>query len=274
MANTPYENFVLQDTVEDLYNSHLNLQRFVTIDNSLEGVAGMKVIIHKYTATSSAEKVAEGEGNTKTSSASYTGSEYVIQTAQARFQYYDEQLEKDPKLIDTGVQNLAVDLFNIGNADIYGEFSKATLAPTGAVALNFDLFADIGALVKPDSKSDDEIQTTRIFAFLNPKDVATLRKNCKETLQYVEAFARTGYVGTVAGIDIFTKADATAGVVVGGTAGAVKWFNKKGIEVEQLRENLDTAKSGANTRSNIIYARKQYVVALVDATKAFKVTIA
>ena len=70
MANTPYENFVLEDKIEDQYNSHLDLQRFCTIDNSLELTEGMKKIVNVYSATNSVKKVAQGEGNDKASKVS------------------------------------------------------------------------------------------------------------------------------------------------------------------------------------------------------------
>ena len=35
MANTTYSNFFLSNEVEDQYNSHLDLQQFCTVDNSL-----------------------------------------------------------------------------------------------------------------------------------------------------------------------------------------------------------------------------------------------
>ena len=105
-----------------------------------------------------------------------------------------------------------------------------------------------------------------IFAFLHPNDIAKLRKNLADDLKYVEAFARTGYIGTVANVNVYTKKDATEGTVVGGTKAAVTWFNKKGINVEQERQ--------ANERHNDVYARKYYVVALTDITRSFKAVIA
>ena len=35
MANVIYDNFFLSNEVEDQYNSHLDLQQFCTIDNTL-----------------------------------------------------------------------------------------------------------------------------------------------------------------------------------------------------------------------------------------------
>ena len=37
MAHKIYENFYLSNEVEDQYNSHLDLQQFCTVDNSLVG---------------------------------------------------------------------------------------------------------------------------------------------------------------------------------------------------------------------------------------------
>ena len=61
MANTVYENFYLSNEIEDQYNSHLNLQQFCTIDNTLVGTAGMTRKIHKYTATNGTEKLTIGK---------------------------------------------------------------------------------------------------------------------------------------------------------------------------------------------------------------------
>ena len=57
MANTTYSNFFLSNEVEDQYNSHLDLQQFCTVDNSLTGTAGMTRKIHVYKATSGTEKL-------------------------------------------------------------------------------------------------------------------------------------------------------------------------------------------------------------------------
>ena len=50
MPNTVYDNFFLSNEIEDQYNSHLDLQPFCTVDNSLTGTAGMVRKIHVYKA--------------------------------------------------------------------------------------------------------------------------------------------------------------------------------------------------------------------------------
>ena len=95
--------------------------------------------------------------------------------------------------------------------------------------------------------------------------MAKIRKALKDDLKYVEAFARSGYVGTVADWNLYVKKDAVAGTIVGGTRDAVTLFNKKGTEVEQGRDE--------DIRQNTIWSRKYYLAALTDATKAVKITL-
>ena len=88
MAHTIYDNFYLSNEVEDQFNSHLDLQQFCTVDNSLEGTAGMLRKINVYKATNGTEKLAMGEGNTKSIEVSYAPKDYRIQLAQNRFENF------------------------------------------------------------------------------------------------------------------------------------------------------------------------------------------
>ena len=82
MAHKIYDNFYLSNEVEDQYNSHLNLQQFCTVDNSLVGTAGMLRKINVYKATDGTEKLAMGVGNSKSIEVGYTEKEYRILLAQ------------------------------------------------------------------------------------------------------------------------------------------------------------------------------------------------
>lgn len=55
MAHKIYDNFYLSNEIEDQYNSHLDLQSFCTVDNTLEGTAGMLRKINVYKATDGTE---------------------------------------------------------------------------------------------------------------------------------------------------------------------------------------------------------------------------
>ena len=259
MANTVYQNFFLSNEVEDQFNSHLDLQQFCTIDNSLVGTAGVKRVINTYRATNGTEKLVMGAGNTRSIEVNLTDAEYEIALAQNRFKYYDEQAMTDPNLVPVGMKHSGTDLFNTLNADIFAEFNK-TGVEVPVTSLDFGAFADAVA-----SLNIENIEGVSVFAFICPKDVAKLRKALKEDLKYVESFARTGYIGTVAGVNVYTKKDATEGEVIVATKEAVTIFNKKGVEIEQERDG--------NIRENTIYARKYYIVALTDESKVVKIKV-
>lgn len=265
MAHKIYDNFFLSNQVEDQYNSHMDLQQFCTVDNSLAGTPGMIRKVNVYSATEGTEKLTMGEGNTKAIEVSYAEKEYKILMAQNRFQYYDEQAMTDPMLVPVGTRQMATDLFNTVNADIFAEFNKATLTINTNV-LDFGTMVDAVALLNIENTDNaPEVITPRTFGFVNPLDMAKLRKSLRDDLKYVESFARTGYVGTVGGVNLYTKKDAVQGTVIVGTREAVTVFNKKGVEIEQSRDE--------NIRQNTIYSRKYYLAALTDATKAVKITI-
>lgn len=264
MANTVYNNFYLSNEIEDQYNSHLDLVQFCTVDNSLVGTAGMIRKINVYSATSGTEILSVGSGNSLTIEVTYTPETYTIKLAQNRFSYYDEQALQDDMLIPTGTRRMASDMFNTVNADVYTELKKATLSVTTST-LNFDAFADAVALLNIEERDD----FGEIFALINPKDVGKLRKALKDTLQYVEAFARVGYIGSVCGVNVYSKKDATEGTIVVANREAVTLFNKLGTEVEVAARGADEA----NTRSNTIFSRKYYLAALTDATKAVKIIV-
>ncbi len=263
MPHTIYDNFFLSNEVEDQFNSHLDLVQFCNIDNTLDGVAGMTRKINVYKATDATEKLGMGEGNTKSIEVSYTPEEYVILLAQNTFKYYDEQAMTDPMLVPTGVKHMGTDMFNTVNADIFAEFNKATLSVSDT-AYSFGVFADAVAKLNLEN-----LEGVSIFGFVCAEDMAKIRKALKDDLKYVEAFARTGYVGTVAGINLYTKKDAVAGTCIIGTKDAVTLFNKKGIEIEQPPRSSEDA----DVRLNTIISRKYYLAALTDATKAVKITI-
>lgn len=257
MANTCYDNFFLSNEIEDQYQSHLDLQQFCTVDNNLTGVAGMVRKIHKYKATDGTEKLTMGNGNTKTIEAGYTEKEYRIQMAQNRFQYYDEEAMTDPMVITTGTRHAGTDMFNTVNADIFGALHEATLTVV-STAMDFNTFVDASAMLNLEN-----LEGVSIFGFVNATDVAKLRKALKEDLKYVEGFSKSGYVGTVAGINLYTKKNAETGKVVIATKEAVTLFNKKGTEVEQEREG--------NIRRNTVYSRKYYLAAMTNEAKAVKI---
>lgn len=252
-----YPNYVLEKEIEDQFNSHLDLMRFCTLDNSLVGVAGDKKKIRVYRATDATEDLAMGEGNTKNIEVQYSEMEYEIMMSQNRFPYYDEELMRDPMVVDTGVRHMTTDMFNHTQTKIFAEFNKATQV-VNASAFDFGAFVDAVAMLPGENQEEREV-----FAFVHPNDKAAIRKAMKDDLKYVEAYVRSGYIGTVAGVNLYVKQDAVEGTICGGTKKAVTYFNKKGVAVEQERD--------PNVRLNEIYSRKYYLVALTDENECFKI---
>lgn len=255
MANKTYPNHVLENKFEDQYASKLDLMQFCTVDDSLTGVAGDKVIINTYTATSGTETLAMGEGNTKDIEVSYEDNEYVIELLQNRFSYFDEEAMRDPKIVEKGLDHMSVDMFNTANSKAMAEFNKASLT-ANVSAFNFDAFVD-GAALFPNENED-----IAIFALVHKNDIKEIRKALKDDLKYVEAYARTGYIGTVCGVNVYVSKNATEGTIILATKKAVTYFSKKGTEVEQGRD--------ADKRKNQVFSRKYGVFAFTDATQAVK----
>lgn len=255
MANKTYPNHVLENNFENQYATKLDLMQFCTVDDSLVGVAGDKKVINTYTATDGTETLAMGEGNTKDIEVSYEEKEYSIELLQNRFSYFDEEEMRDPKIVEKGLNHGVVDMFNTAQNKAMAEFAKATLEAE-VDKFDFDAFVDGAALF------DDELGELSVFAIVHKDDVKEIRKNLKDSLQYVEAYVRKGYIGTVNGINIYQHNMGISGTPILATKKAVTYFRKKGTEVEQDRN--------PDTRKNQVWHRQVGIFAFTDATQAVK----
>lgn len=256
MAHTIYDRFVLEDKLEDLLATAVDLNNYVTADYSLAEAAGTKKKIHKYTSTGNVEDLAMGVGNSSEIEVSFTEDEYTVGVTQGNFNYYDEQEMSDPMVVDAGLKGLSERMINDFTNKAIAEYGKANLIKYGCT-WTYDNIVDAIALYPYESEKG-------LFLLINPAQLAAIRKNLKDSLQYVEANVRTGYIGTVCGADVVICKAVPAGEAYLATKAAVTAFIKKGVEVEQERD--------ANTRKNKVFARKVAVVALTDATRVIKLT--
>ena len=261
MAHTIYQNFVLENKLEDLLVTHIDMNQFATQDTSLVEEAGMTKKINQYTSTGDVEDLAMGVGNTDEIEVSFTQVPYTVGVTQGRFAYFDEQEMTDPMVVDAGLYGLATRMTNDLTAKIIAELDKATLTyDASATGLTFDAIVD--AIAKfPHEDAEDGL-----FILINRADLAGLRKNLKDELKYVEAFARTGYIGSVCGVPVYVSDAVPAKKAFLATKEAVTVFTKKGSETEQERD--------ANIRKNTVYARKVMLVALTDATRVVEIATA
>lgn len=257
MAHQVYENIILSNKVNDILKTAVNLNNYMTIDNSMTEEAGMKKVVNTYTATGSVEELAMGEGNKGEIEVSFVPSEYTVKTYQGKFAFYDEQEMTDPMIVDTGLKGAADSMTNEFIDKAIAEYEKATLTHT-AGAWNFDVVVDAIAKMNLEDESG-------LFLLISPADKAAFRKALKDDLSYSEGFVRTGYIGSVAGVPVVVTKAVEAGKGYLATKEAVTVFIKKDSETEYERD--------ADTRKNSYWVRKVGVVALTDATKAVKITI-
>lgn len=253
MANTVFDNVVIANKINDILTTKVDLNNYMTLNESLTQAPGMKLTVHTYKPSGNVEDVAQGVGNTEDISVSFDTADYEVKTTQGRFQYFDEEAMKDPMVVETGLQGLAQTMVNDWVKKAVAEFEKATLSVTGDVT--FDNVVDAIAQLK----SEDE---QGLFLLISVADKAKVRKALKEDLKYSEDYVRTGYIGTVAGVPVIVSNAVETGKAYLATKDAVTAFIKKDTEVEQDRE--------PNTRNNIVYIRKVAVIALTDATKVVK----
>ena len=78
MAHQTYSNVVLSNKINDILATQVNLNNYMTIDNSLTQEAGMKKVVNVYTSTGEVEKLGMGQGNTGSIQVSFTPREYTV----------------------------------------------------------------------------------------------------------------------------------------------------------------------------------------------------
>ena len=257
MAHQVYENVVLSNKINDILTTGVNLNNYMTIDNSLTQNAGMTKKVITYTSTGSVEALGMGEGNTESLEVQKTEKEYDVLTYQGKFAFYDEEEMTDPMIVDTGLRHSADNMVNKFTANAIAEFEKATLEVKPS-AWSFDAVVD--AIAEMNLENEDGL-----FLLISPADKADFRKALADDLKYSEGFARTGYIGSVCGVPVIVTKAVPAGKGYLATKEAVTVFIKKDTETEYERD--------ADKRNNSYWVRKVAVVALTDATKACKITI-
>lgn len=254
MANTVYSNKIIEAKAKDLLTTAVNTRSLMTVDNTLAQEAGMTKTINVYTYSGTAEELAAGEGNTNRGSIAYVGNDYTVKMVQQAFDYQDEDFMKDNTIVDNMLKGANQVMVNKMTADFVGELAKATLeAP--AATLGYDAIVDGIAKLNVEDES-------KLFVVIPNAWKAEIRKDEDYKAARMGEVIYNGQVGTVCGLPVIaTNALTDAAYVM--SPEAVKLFMKKDVEVEQDRD--------ADTRTNSVYLRTAYIVALVDATKICKI---
>ena len=256
MANTVFNNKIIEAKAKDLLTTSLNTRSLMTVDTSLASEAGMTKTINVYTYAGTAEEVAAGQGNTNRGSISYVGTDYTVKMVQQAFDYQDEDFMKDNTIVDNMLKGANQVMVNKMTADFITECGKATLKYTLTGDLSYDAIVDAISTLNLEDES-------KIFIVIPNTWKAEIRKDEDYKAARMGEVVYNGQVGTICGIPVIaTKALTDEAYVM--TAEAVKLFIKKDVEVEQDRD--------ADTRTNSVYLRTAYVCALEDATKICKIS--
>ena len=257
MANTVFNHKVIEAKAKDLLITAVNTRSLMAVDTELAESAGMTKTINTYTYSGTAEEVAAGAGNTSRGAITYNGTDYTVKMVQQAFDYTDEDVMKDDTIVDNMLVGANQVMVNKMNADFVAECAKATIAHS-ADAFGYE------AIVDGISKLNIEDES-KLFIVIPNAWKADLRKDPDYKAAQLGQVIYNGQVGTICGIPVIcTKALEDAAYVM--TNEAVKLFMKKDVEVEPDRD--------ADTRTNSVYLRTAYLVALVDATKIAKITVA
>lgn len=255
MANTVFNNKVIEAKAKDLLTTSVNTRNLMTVDNSLTAEAGMTKTINVYTYTGTAEEVAAGAGNTSRGNIKYVGNDYTVKMVQQAFDYTDEDFMKDNTIVDNMLKGANQVMVNKMTADFIAEAEKASITHEAA-AFGYDAVVDAIAKLNLEDES-------KLFVVIPNAWKADLRKDPDYVAARLGEVVYNGQVGTVCGIPVIATNALTDEAYVM-TAEAVKLFMKKDVEVEQDRD--------ADKRTNSVYLRTAYIVALVDATKICKLT--
>ena len=257
MANTVYDNFVLESKLKDILSTKLNTKTLMTIDNSLTESAGMIKKVNTYTYTGKVEKLAKGSKNTQRGAITYASTPYTVKVAQQVFDYYDEEFMQDPNVLDYGLEGAAQVMVNDMTADFFTEIAKATLSQTYTSGqFSYDVVVDAISKMNIEDESG-------LFLLVGTDLKAAIRKDADFKAKELGKVIADGAIGTLCGVPVIHSKAVPADTAYLATREAVTLFTKKDNEVEQERDGEE--------RKNTVIMRKVNLVALTDATKVVKI---
>ena len=266
-AHQLYDNEVLAVKLEEIIETYLRAQDLMTIDNSLVEAAGMWKTINTYKYSDNIKEVAMGEGNDDSGIVTLEAINYEVKVFQQKFTYRDEEIMRDPRVLDTAIDGMAKAMVNHLNGQFFAALSALNTLD-GAMSetvesLGYDQVVD--ALAKFANVKAANENEAGLFLLINHKQRAELRKDEDFVSAQLGKIVIDGQIGSIAGVPIVASKSVPEGKAYLMTKQAVTCFVKKSSEVEQERE--------ANKRTNHVYGRKVNLVAVTDATQVVEFVI-
>ena len=256
--NVLIDRKVVEDRIKDILETSLDTVQLMTIDNDLVQGAGMVKHINTYEYQGADQAVKEGAGNTERGKVVVSEKEYRVQVKQQVFDYTDEQYMKDFKVVEVGAKGMAIEMKNDMNNDFFTEIAKTTTLHS-ADKCSYDVVVD--AIEKMNLEDENGL-----FLLIGNDLKASIRKDEDFKASKLGEILYTGQIGSIGGVPVIVSKKVPANTAYLATKEAVTLFNKKGVELEADRKKEE--------RINTEIARKVCLVALTDATKAVKITVA
>ena len=258
MANTVYDNFVLESRFTDYLNTKLNTRNLMTIDNSLVGEEGMIKKINTYTYTvGTVEKLTKGQKNSTRGQIGFSTKPYTIELCQEVFDYHDEEFLQDENVLEMGMRGAGQLMVNYMNDKFFEELAKAeTEQEYQEGAFNYDVIVDAIAKMNLEDESG-------LFLIVGTDLKAVVRKDADFKSARQGEILFNGQIGNIAGVPVLVSKKVPAGEAYLATKEAITCFTKKETEIEQARD--------AEARKNTVIMRKLNLIALTDNTKVVKI---
>ena len=271
-----YDNEVLAVKLDEILETYLNAQNLMTVDASLVEAAGMWKTINTYTYAPAEggegdgkwvglKPVGIGEGTDESAIVKLEAVNHEVKVHQQMFQYADEEIMRDPRILEVAMKGMAETMANHLNQQFFDAISSDQVLNHNAEAqpFSYELVVDaLAGFANAKAAHEDE---AGLFLLVNHVHRAEIRKDPDFVSAQLGKILFDGQIGTIAGIPVIVSRKVPAGEAYLMSKEAVTCFVKKASEVEQERI--------ANTRTNKIYGRKVNLVAVTDSTKIVRLKI-
>ena len=260
-THTLYDNFVLERKMTDLVNTKLEARSLMTIDYSLTESAGMKKTIHKYTYSGTVEKLTKGSKNTDSALGKvvYTSTDYTVGRYQQTFKYYDEDVMKDPYMLDVATTGASTLMANEVKDEYFTELDKISNSVTFAKTGTFSYETIVDALAEIGCEAEEDT-----FIIMGTDMKAMIRKDPDFKAAQQGQILYAGQFGTISGVPVLFSKKVPADTAYVTKKTAIKFFVKKDAPIEQDRD--------VQTKQNIVVYARYGLIALVDDTESVKIT--
>lgn len=264
MPNTVFDNKVISSYAKEVLNTIISARNLMTIDTELTEKPGQVRTVNAYTYTGNVQELAEGVGNSQTSTIAYVGKDYRVKTNQQKFSYTDEQIMKDDKVLGYAVDGAAKAMANKMFDDFLAALATTDSGSPLVPVVTFAKGGKFGYTTVVDAIAEMELENeSDLFLLVGPDYLAQIRKDANYIAARAGEVVYGGEVGSVCGVRIVLSKK-ISGCAYLMTKAAVTCFLKQDVEAATERDE--------DTRTTDMFLRAYYIVALTDATKAVKIT--